>query len=73
MNNFELHELATTLSDTHTPYQLAKALIKSVQGEISLLDNGCGNDLDFNRNLDKHIKVKGLKQAEKAMKKLKGV
>ncbi len=56
MNNFELHELATTLSDTHTPYQLAKALIKSVQGEISLLDNGCGNDLDFNRNLGKRIK-----------------
>jgi hypothetical protein len=27
MNNFELHELATKLSDTMTPYQLAKIVI----------------------------------------------
>ena len=29
MNNFELHELAQELSDTHTPYQLAKKFIEA--------------------------------------------
>ena len=55
MNNFELHELAQDLSDTHTPYQLAKALIKDVESEVSLLDNGCGNDTDFERNLNRKL------------------
>lgn len=55
MNNFELHERAQELSDTYTPYQLAKALIKAVESEVVLLDNGCGNDLDFERNLQRKL------------------
>ena len=51
MNNFEMNDLTQQLVDGYTPYQLAKALIKSVQSEVSLLDNGCGNDVDFTRNL----------------------
>ncbi|CAH9014159.1 hypothetical protein VP424E501_P0171 [Vibrio phage 424E50-1] len=46
MNNFELHELATTLSDTHTPYQLAKLLVQATE----LLDNSdrySDNDPDY--------------------------
>lgn len=31
MNNFELHEQATILSDTHTHYQLARMLIETRQ------------------------------------------
>ncbi|CAL9972271.1 hypothetical protein VPHF99_0170 [Vibrio phage F99] len=31
MNNFELHEIAQELADTHTPYQLAKLLVKTME------------------------------------------
>lgn len=55
MNNFELHERAQELADTHTPYQLAKVLIKAVESEVALPDNGCGNDIDFERNLNRKL------------------
>lgn len=31
MNNFKLHKQAEVLSDTHSPYQLAKMLIQSTE------------------------------------------
>lgn len=40
---------------THSIEVLAEALINSVNGEICLLDNGCGNDLDFNKRLQSRL------------------
>lgn len=31
MTNFELHEKAQVLSDTHTPYQLARMLVEATR------------------------------------------
>tara|TARA_R110000850_G_scaffold16574_1_gene51540 strand:- start:1987 stop:2178 length:192 start_codon:yes stop_codon:yes gene_type:complete len=47
-----LQELITT----HPIEVLAEALINSVNGELSLLDNGCGNCLDFDKRLQSRIK-----------------
>ncbi len=37
MNNFELHEQATTLSDTHSSYELARMLLVCKQSEEQLI------------------------------------
>lgn len=55
MNNFELHELAQELSDTYSPYKLAKALLRATESEIAWRDNGCGNCLDFTKALKEFL------------------
>lgn len=46
MNNFELHEKAQVLSDTHTSYQLARMLVEAVR-LLDYSDRYSDTDLDY--------------------------
>ncbi|UUW39830.1 hypothetical protein VP14_143 [Vibrio phage VPMCC14] len=46
MDNFELHEKAKVLSDTHTPYQLARMLVEAVR-LLDYSDRYSDTDLDY--------------------------
>jgi len=46
MDNFKLHELATNLSDTYTPYQLAKMLVQCTE-LLDSSDRYQDNDQDY--------------------------
>lgn len=46
MNNFELHEKAQVLSDTHSSYQLARMLVEAVR-LLDYSDRYSDTDLDY--------------------------
>jgi len=46
MNNFELHEKAQVLSDTHTSYRLARILVEAVR-LLDYSDRYSDTDLDY--------------------------
>lgn len=41
----------------YTKEELAYMLIMAVESEIELLDNGCGNNLDFDYNLSHYVSL----------------
>ena len=41
----------------YTKEQLADALLRAVDSEVSLLDNGCGNNLDKDFRVASHLKA----------------
>lgn len=69
MNNFELHEQATQLSDTHSGYALARMLLQTqdvLKGMVKLYcglvnsgDCGCWNPAEDKAVIEAH-KVLGL-------------